>query len=320
MLTANMATATAAPSSSSSSEEFKRVDPEEYFRQHIAQGLRTDGRTTLSALRPVSLSAGSISTADGSAIVKQGNTVVTCGVKLELAKPKAERPDEGFVVANVELPSLCHSRYKPGPPPEQAQVASQFLNDVINNSSLIDLNSLCIKEGKLGWVVNVDVVCLNYDGNLLDVSLKALLAALKTTQLPKIHIEEEDALKVDDEDSPPSTTVGGHGVLTEDENRKNIKVFPEESAPLSLSCHPVSCTTAIFEGQSLLDPTDEEEEMSSALVTVVLDHDSGDLVHLRKAGGEAITREQLQECTAEAKKQAKKIKKMVDKATSLKGW
>ena len=40
----------------------KRLQPEEYFRQHYEQGFRPDGRTGLTTLRPVSISTGSIST------------------------------------------------------------------------------------------------------------------------------------------------------------------------------------------------------------------------------------------------------------------
>ena len=54
------------------SESFKKLQPEEYFRQHYEQGIRPDGRTGLTSLRPVSISVGSISSADGSAVVKQG--------------------------------------------------------------------------------------------------------------------------------------------------------------------------------------------------------------------------------------------------------
>lgn len=32
---------------------------------------------------------------------------------------------------NVDLPPLCSSRFRPGPPGEQAQAASQFIADVI---------------------------------------------------------------------------------------------------------------------------------------------------------------------------------------------
>ena len=53
----------------------KCIQPEEHFRQHVENGVRPDGREDLCALRPVSISAGTIGTADGSAVVKQGQTV-----------------------------------------------------------------------------------------------------------------------------------------------------------------------------------------------------------------------------------------------------
>ena len=42
--------------------------------------MRPDGRS-LQEFRPVSINVGSIKTAEGSAIVKIGNTVVVCGIK-----------------------------------------------------------------------------------------------------------------------------------------------------------------------------------------------------------------------------------------------
>lgn len=37
----------------------------------------------------------------------------------------------GLQVPNVDLPPLCSSRFRAGPPGEQAQAASQFIADVI---------------------------------------------------------------------------------------------------------------------------------------------------------------------------------------------
>lgn len=42
--------------------------------------MRPDGRS-LQKFRPVSVNVGSIKTAEGSAIVKIGNTMVVCGIK-----------------------------------------------------------------------------------------------------------------------------------------------------------------------------------------------------------------------------------------------
>ena len=41
--------------------------------------------------------AGSISTADGSALVRLGDTTVVCGVKAEIAEPDLDRPEDGFL-------------------------------------------------------------------------------------------------------------------------------------------------------------------------------------------------------------------------------
>ena len=65
---------------------FKKLEPEEYLRQHYQQGLRPDGRKGLTSLRPVSISVGSISVADGSAVVKQGDTIVVSMVFIVILK------------------------------------------------------------------------------------------------------------------------------------------------------------------------------------------------------------------------------------------
>ena len=60
------------------------------------QGIRPDGRSSLTSFRPVSISPNSITTAEGSAIVKQGETIISCGIKAEIAKPRTETPNEGM--------------------------------------------------------------------------------------------------------------------------------------------------------------------------------------------------------------------------------
>ncbi|EEB87885.1 hypothetical protein MPER_14569 [Moniliophthora perniciosa FA553] len=74
---------------------------------------------------------GSISTANGSALVRMGNTTVVCGVKAEIAEPELDKPNDGFLVPNIDLPAICSSKFKPGPPSEEAQVISERLNDAL---------------------------------------------------------------------------------------------------------------------------------------------------------------------------------------------
>ncbi|KAM7436233.1 Exosome complex component RRP43 [Porites harrisoni] len=139
--------------------------------------------------------AGSISTAEGSALVKLGNTTVVCGVKAEFAVPSQEKPKLGFIVPNVDLPPLCSSRFRPGPPSEQAQVLSQFVADIISNCEPISLEDLCILEGKLCWVLYVDIMCLSYDGNITDACLIAAVAALQNCGSPLTDDKLQECFK-----------------------------------------------------------------------------------------------------------------------------
>lgn len=98
----------------------------------------------------------------------------------ELATPKAEEPDLGFLITNVELPPLCHAKFRPGPPSDHAQVISNLVSDIIINSYCVDLKDLCIASDKLVWVLYCDMVCIDNDGSVVDACIIALLASLKT--------------------------------------------------------------------------------------------------------------------------------------------
>lgn len=52
---------------------------------------------TFWCLRYDVLAAGSISTADGSALVRMGDTTIVCGVKAEIAEPELDHPEQGFL-------------------------------------------------------------------------------------------------------------------------------------------------------------------------------------------------------------------------------
>jgi len=50
---------------------------------------------------------------------------------------------------------------------------------------MLPLSSLCIEPGKSCWVLYVDATCINYDGNIFDATLLAVVSALLNTRLPK---------------------------------------------------------------------------------------------------------------------------------------
>lgn len=98
----------------------------------------------------------------------------------ELAVPKAEEPDAGYLITNVELPPLCSSKYRPGPPSDHAQITSNLVSDIVINSKCVNLKDLCIVPDKLVWVVYCDMVCIDNDGSLVDACIMTLMASLKT--------------------------------------------------------------------------------------------------------------------------------------------
>ncbi|KAM8835654.1 exosome complex component RRP43 [Synchiropus picturatus] len=264
---------------------FKTAEPLEYHRTFLKEKCRPDGRG-LFEFRTTILNIGSISTADGSALVKVGNTTVICGIKAELSNPTAERPAKGFIVPNVDLPPLCSSQFRPGPPGEQAQAASQFMADVIESSEVVQMEDLCIERGKLCWVLYCDLVCLDHDGNLLDACVIALLAALKNTRIPEVSVNRETS-------SP--------------------EVDSKKKRGLKIQRCPVATSFAVFDNSIVIvDPTLEEECLSTAQLTVVTDEDD-QLCSLHKPGGTSVSGQKLQECINTATTRHEEIQKLMDK-------
>ncbi|KAF8578027.1 hypothetical protein K439DRAFT_1648904 [Ramaria rubella] len=257
---------------------FQRLHPRAYLERFLAEGIRPDGRDN-GTWREVSVNVGSISTAEGSALVRIGDTTLVCGVKAEIAEPELDRPEHGFLVPNIDLPAICSPRFKPGPPGEEAQVLSDRLNDILVSSEVLLTNSLCIHPGKAVWVLYVDVTCLNYDGNTLDAALLAMIAALKHTQLPKATFDEETG-----------RTTCSRTVMT----------------PLKIQRLPLSASFGIFDSSHILaDPTSFEEPLLETFITVVMNED-GALNQVMQSGLAAVGNKPSEEvvagCVAAAKK------------------
>ncbi|KAJ8266682.1 hypothetical protein GJAV_G00133430 [Gymnothorax javanicus] len=263
---------------------FKTAEPLEYHRSFLKENCRPDGRD-LGEFRTTTLNIGSISTADGSALVKIGNTTVICGIKGELAAPPTDAPNHGYIIPNVDLPPLCSSKFRPGPPGEQAQAASQFIADVLESSEIILKEDLCLGKGKLCWVLYCDIMCLDYDGNLLDACLIALLAALKNVQLPEVSINKDTDL---------------------------AEVDTDKKQHLNIAKHPVGSSFAIFDDSIVIvDPTAEEEVLSTATLTIVTDEDDK-LSMLHKPGGTSLSSEKLQDCINRAVTRNHEISKLIN--------
>ncbi|XP_074650747.1 exosome complex component RRP43-like [Tubulanus polymorphus] len=268
--------------------DFKVAQPIEFYRKFLEQDVRPDGRE-LGEIRHTVLNIGSITTADGSALIKLGNTSVICGIKGELTVPKTEEPTKGFIVPNVELSPMCSPKFKPGPPSEQAQVLSQFVDDIMKSSKCVIPEDLCVVPGKLCWVLYCDLMCLDYDGNIIDACITALLAALTTVRLPTAGIDEET------------------GAIT-----TNL----QKTLSIPIHSQPVSTTIATFDERVLLiDPTDEEETLSTGTLTVVTLAD-GQLCSIHKPGGTPLKPNQLQHCISRAVTRGVEVRRLIEETVN----
>jgi exosome complex component RRP43 len=96
----------------------------------------------------------------------------------------------------VHLTPLCAPKYEVGRPSEQATALSAFIKRVIVSSGAISFEDLCIQKGRSAWQLHADIICLDYDGNVIDASILALVAALKDVRLPVPVVQEDGEVRV----------------------------------------------------------------------------------------------------------------------------
>lgn len=249
--------------------------------QLVSLGKRLDGRG-LTDNREIQLEVGVVGKAEGSARVRLGKTEVLVGTKIELGKPFSDVPDKGVLTVNAELVPLASPTFEPGPPNENAIELARVVDRGIRESKAIALEELCVEPGKKVFIVFVDVYVLNHDGNLIDASALAALAALLNTKMFKYEVKEGE-----------------------------IKVKPGYT-PLSVKNYPVAVTFAKINDKLIVDPWLEEEQVMDARITITTDKD-GNICALQKGGYGCFTTEEILEAAKIAKEKAEELRKLVVK-------
>ena len=248
--------------------------------QLISEGKRLDGRGKLD-YRDIRVEKGIIGTAEGSAMVCLGQTEVVVGIKIGLNAPYPDTPDEGILTVNAELVPLASPTFEPGPPDERAIELARVVDRGIRSSGAVDLKKLCIVPGKRAYILFVDVYVLNHDGNLIDASALAALAALTDTKLPGYQIEED-------------------------------RVILDKSvwSPLPLQDYPVAITFASVGGELVVDPCLDEELAMDARLTITVNKD-GNICAMQKGGPGFLTPEQVMEAIDIAREKAAELREKV---------
>ncbi len=183
---------------------------------------------------------------------------------------------------NAELTALASPSFAPGPPSENAIELARVVDRGIRESKAIVLEELCVEPGKKVFIIFVDVYILNHDGNLIDASAMAALAALINTKMFNYEVKEGE-----------------------------IKVKPGYT-PLPVKNYPIAVTFAKINDKLIVDPWLEEEQVMDARLTITTDKD-GNICALQKGGYGYFTTQQILEAAKIAKNKAEELRKRVVK-------
>ncbi|MHA2244927.1 MAG: exosome complex protein Rrp42 [Candidatus Hodarchaeales archaeon] len=178
-----------------------------YLTDLLAKKERVDSRGFWEG-RPIQIIPNVIKKAEGSAMVKWGDTVILAGVKAQLGSPFPDTPNDGVITVNLELSPISSPSYESGPPGPKAIEMARVVDRGIRESKVIPMKDpkICVIPGKTVWIIFIDIYVLDDGGNLLDASALAAMAALANTRLKKVSIDEEtEEVTVLDETEPLPT-------------------------------------------------------------------------------------------------------------------
>lgn len=248
--------------------------------QLIENGKRLDGRE-LADYREIKIEQGIIERAEGSARVLLGKTEVVVGIKVETGEPFPDTPNEGVLTVNAELVPLASPGFEPGPPDESSIELARIVDRGIRESKAINTEKLVIDPGKKVFVVFVDVYVLNHDGNLIDASALAAMAALLNTKMGKYEIEDGEV---------------------------KMKAGYE---PLPLKRRPITVTCAKIGGKIIVDPWLDEEQVMEARISLAFDDDDN-ICAIQKGGTGFFQPKEVFEAASTAKEKAKELRKKLN--------
>ncbi len=159
---------------------------EKYVLELMEKNKRIDGRA-FDEFRKIEISKGVVKKAEGSARVRLGLTEVIAGVKIDLATPFKDSPDEGILIVNSEFTPLASPLFEVGPPGEDAIELARVVDRAIRESKSIDMKKLVVAPGEKVFSIFIDIHIINHEGNLIDAAGLASIAALSNTKVPKVE-------------------------------------------------------------------------------------------------------------------------------------
>ena len=255
------------------SDEILMEVRKDYVLSKLRDGERIDGRA-FDEIRPIEIKTGLIKKAEGSAYVKLGNTQVVAGVKMQIGEPFPDTPDQGIIITNAELVPLASPTFEPGPPDENAIELARVVDRGIRHSEAVDLKKLCIEEGEKVWIIFIDIWALDDDGNLMDASALAAIAALLNTTVPAERFEVGDDF------------------------------------PLPVRDLPVAITSLVYDDKILVDPCRDELSVGKNTITITTDQNDN-IVSIQKSGPFLLSEKAFEEVLEVSIRKAREVRKLL---------
>lgn len=269
----------------------------EYIASGVSDNLRADGRGRRD-WRTVNAELGPVPQAAGSSRVRIGGTDVMVSVKGDIGRPSLESPSEGVIVCTVDSSTVFTMNAAIGGINEDRQVQQRneeltaILEDVFITSGSVNLGMLCLVPGKHCWILYIDVLVLDYDGNLIDAMIMAARLALREMRLPHVRIEE----------GGEATEV----ILAEDVDTTRI---------ITQDTLPVTVTVGKIGPSFLIDPSAAEETCCDAGLIVAFVNDK--IVAMRKLGCGMIDPGLINEYLTAAKEASVNLIELTTRAKAL---
>lgn len=307
-------------------DTFAKLSPHPYLLAHLQPGLdaqprRANGRSP-AEFRTPHINNGSLTHAEGSAVVRIGDTTVVCGVRGEILLASdvgryradkstardgySEAKELDLLVPNIELATGCSPAFLPGQPPSTlAQSLSTSVYSLLHSSNLVNSEDLKIwyqppdlseqdrmddedentlePEVKAFWTLYIDILFISLDGNPFDAAWAAVVSALNNVRLPKASWDPDREM-----------------IICED--------LVAEAKRLLLNGMPLAVTALVFRAKEqshggggkhwvLIDPDTFEEGLCDESVTVIVDRSTGKtrLLGMSKHGGTMVGTKEMKE-------------------------
>ncbi len=182
---------------------------------------------------------------------------------------------------NAELLPMASATFEPGPPNENSIELARVVDRGLRESEALALEGMCLISGEQVIVVFTDIYVLDYDGNLIDASAIASLAALLTATHYKYTVKRREKIEVKD-----------------------------DLVPLTVENHPIAITAAKIGKTVILDPSLEEEQVLDARLTLTVDKDDK-ICAVQKSGLGTFSPSEIREAIGNAVSKSQEIRSTV---------